>query len=88
LAYDQSPESNEAERIASIPDSDRIWYALGARYNINANNSIDLAAIYVQLKDSTINRKPLHPSEQGAGTIHGNYSVDSITLGMQYNHRF
>ncbi|MBM5570461.1 MULTISPECIES: OmpP1/FadL family transporter [Deefgea] len=88
LAYDQSPESNEAERIASIPDSDRIWYALGARYNINKNNSIDLAAIYVQLKDSTINRKPLDASEKAAGTINGNYSVDSITLGMQYNHRF
>ncbi|QZA78856.1 OmpP1/FadL family transporter [Deefgea tanakiae] len=88
LAYDQSPEDSETTRIASIPDSDRIWYALGARYNINANNSIDLAAIYVQLKDSTINRKPLHPSEQGAGTINGNYSVDSITLGMQYNYRF
>jgi len=88
LAYDQSPESNDAERIASIPDSDRIWYALGARYNINKNNSIDLAAIYVQLKDSTINRKPLDASEKAAGTINGNYSVDSITLGMQYNHRF
>lgn len=88
LAYDQSPESNEAERIASIPDSDRIWYALGARYTIDKNNSIDLAAIYVQLKDSTINRKPLDASEKGAGTINGNYSVDSITLGMQYNHRF
>ena len=88
LAYDQSPESNEAERIASIPDSDRIWYALGARYNINKNNSIDLAAIYVQLKDSTINRKPLDVSERSAGSINGNYSVDSITLGMQYNHRF
>ncbi|WP_027467501.1 OmpP1/FadL family transporter [Deefgea rivuli] len=88
LAYDQSPESNDAERIASIPDSDRIWYALGARYNINKNSSIDLAAIYVQLKDSTINRKPLDASEKAAGSINGNYSVDSITLGMQYNHRF
>ncbi len=88
LAFDQSPESNAAERIASIPDSDRIWYAVGARYNINKNNSIDLAAIYVQLEDSTINRKPLDASEAGAGTINGNYSVDSITLGMQYNYRF
>jgi long-chain fatty acid transport protein len=88
LAYDQSPESNDAERIASIPDSDRIWYALGARYNIDKNNSVDLAAIYVKLKDSTINRKPLDASEKAAGSINGNYSVDSITLGMQYNHRF
>ncbi|WP_373975261.1 OmpP1/FadL family transporter [Chitinibacter sp. SCUT-21] len=88
LAYDQSPESNEAERIASIPDSDRIWYALGGRYNFDQNNSIDLAAIYVQLKDSTINRKPLDASERSAGSINGNYSVSSITLGAQYNHRF
>ncbi len=88
LAYDQSPEANETERIASIPDSDRIWYALGARYNINKNSAIDLAAIYVQLKDSTINRKPIDASERSSGAINGNYSVDSITLGMQYNYRF
>lgn len=88
LAYDQSPESNAAERIASIPDSDRIWYALGGRYNFDQNNSIDLAAIYVQLKDSKIDRKPLHTSEAAAGSISGDYSVSSITLGMQYNHRF
>ena len=88
LAYDQSPEANDAERIASIPDSDRIWYALGARYNIDKNNAIDLAAIYVHLKSSTINRKALDPTEASGGSMNGNYSVNSVTLGMQYNYRF
>jgi long-chain fatty acid transport protein len=88
LAFDQSPEDDPAERIASIPDSDRIWYALGGRYNFNPHSSLDLAVIYVQLKDSSINRKPLDASERGAGTINGNYSVNSITLGAQYNYKF
>ncbi|WP_047393775.1 OmpP1/FadL family transporter [Chitinibacter sp. ZOR0017] len=82
LAYDNAPE-NDQNRIASIPDSDRVWVALGANYAFTPTQSVDLTAIYVDLKNSTIAQK-----DQNGATVRGNYDISSVTLGVQYNHRF
>ncbi|WP_157669545.1 OmpP1/FadL family transporter [Chitinibacter sp. GC72] len=82
LAYDNAPE-NDANRIASIPDSDRIWVALGANYAISPSQSIDITAIYVDLAKAKVAQ-----TDQNGATVRGNYDVSSITLGAQYNHRF
>ncbi|QLG87870.1 transporter [Chitinibacter bivalviorum] len=82
MAYDQAPE-NDSNRITSIPDSDRIWFALGANYAITPNQSIDLTAIYVDLANSKVSQK-----DQNGSIAKGNYDVSSITLGAQYNYRF
>lgn len=82
LAYDQSPEDND-NRIPGIPDSDRTWFAVGANYALTDYSSIDLAAIYVSLK-----KAPIDQTDENGSTVSGQYDVNSITLGAQYNHRF
>jgi long-chain fatty acid transport protein len=82
VAYDQAPEDDRT-RIASIPDSDRIWFALGANYAFTPTQSIDVTAIYVDLDNSTIAQK-----DQNGSTVKGSYDISSITLGVQYNQRF
>ncbi len=45
-AYDQSPIQTEY-RSLSIPDSDRVWYSVGASYAISTDLSIDMAVSYI-----------------------------------------
>jgi len=56
VAYEWSPTQEPAQRLVSIPDSDRIWLSVGATYNYNENVSIDLAYTHIFFDDETINR--------------------------------
>ncbi|HSC80238.1 MAG TPA: OmpP1/FadL family transporter [Chitinolyticbacter sp.] len=82
LAYDEAPEDDD-NRIPGIPDSDRTWFAVGANYALTDYSSIDLAAIYVSLR-----KAPIEQLDENGSTVRGDYDVNSITLGAQYNHRF
>ncbi|OOS01508.1 hypothetical protein B0186_03605 [Canicola haemoglobinophilus] len=51
IAYDESPIV-APYKSASIPDTDRTWYSLGATYKVTQNLSVDLA--YTHIRGKTI----------------------------------
>ena len=53
-AYDNSPVPNEY-RTARIPDVDREWLTIGAKYQPNQDYTIDMAYGYMLKKDTSIN---------------------------------
>ena len=46
VAYDQGPVDN-INRMAVIPDTDRVWVAGGASYKFNKNMTFDFGATYI-----------------------------------------
>jgi len=55
VQWDQTPTQN-GQRDARVPDSNRVNFALGTSYKISDAITIDAAANYVKFKDATIDR--------------------------------
>ncbi|BCL75501.1 putative outer membrane protein [Jeongeupia sp. HS-3] len=91
LAYDQSPVPSEAERIAALPDNNRIWYSIGANYAFSKNMSVDVAYTYVDIQDANMNNKECSAANgcTGSGTTtKANFKSYANILGAQLNYRF
>lgn len=56
VAWEKSPVQNASERLASLPDSDRIWVSLGAGYKWSDTITLDAAYGHIFAKDGQIDR--------------------------------
>ena len=87
VAYDQTPTNNE-HRTYRIPDSDRMWYTLGASWKISPMQSLDFGYAYLNGEKVDIKQSGLSPNiipmETDTKLTKGNAQLFS----MQYNHRF
>ena len=68
-AYDNSPVPNEY-RTARIPDVDREWLTIGAKYQPSEDYTIDMAYGYMLKKDTTVNE--FGHETDGSGDLDGN----------------
>ncbi|WP_249963589.1 porin [Histophilus somni] len=89
IAYDESAANEHPS--ASIPDTDRTWYSLGATYNFTPNLSVDFG--FAHLRGKKLQFKETHPVEirkMKVGEINANYqSTASANLyGLNLNYRF
>ena len=66
-AYDNSPVRNEY-RTARIPDVDREWLTIGAKYQPNQDYTIDMAYGYMLKKDTSINETD-HDADGTPGNV-------------------
>lgn len=99
MAYDQSPVRNENERLSTMPDNDRIWFSVGAKYDINKQNTIDVGYSYLHIKNATANvngwcgsSAPAGPGAQNCVSSRTNgtakFKSNAQILGVQYTYRF
>jgi long-chain fatty acid transport protein len=87
VAYDQSPV-NDIDRSARLPDSDRTWLTVGARYKYSSALNFDLAAGYIFVKNGSINNSGTPASVAANGLINGEYDNHVIIVSGQFNYRF
>jgi long-chain fatty acid transport protein len=86
IAFDQSPVKGALERTASLPDSDRIWLSLGARWDIvPKKHRLDFAYAHVFVEASEIGRTTTGTSGM---TLKGNYDNSADILSAQYTFSF
>ena len=97
VAYDQSPVRNSSYRMSTLPDNDRIWFSLGAKYDINKQNTINFAYSYIHIKDADAVVNGYGTGERNA---YAQANVSSKTdgtakfkssgqiIGVQYTYRF
>ena len=76
----ESSAVSDANRNAIVPDSDRVFVGGGVRYSFNDARSLDVALGMIRFARSTIDRDIV-----GAGRLRGDYALDSLHLGVQYN---
>ncbi len=87
VAFDQSPV-NDIDRSPRLPDNDRTWLALGARYKYTRAINFDIAGAYILVKDPSISNSGNPSSVAANGLINGNYRSNVWILSGQMNYRF
>lgn len=84
VAWDQSPVDSDTYRPTSLPDNNRYWVSVGAKYNFNDRTSVDVGYTHLFLKSTAIN----NDTDPNKGTVRGNYKSNANLIGVQVSHRF
>ena len=90
IAYDQSPVQDQS-RTVRLPDNDRTWLAVGAKYKVTKNAAIDAGYAHLFIKNAPINntRGQLGlPAGFGNTTVTGSYKGSVDILSVQYTQSF
>lgn len=87
LAYDQSPVQ-DAYRTARLPDGDRTWLALGAKYTANPRLWFDIGAAYIWVNGGSIDDMGSPPNVAQNGLINGSYDNRVVVLSGQLTWAF
>ena len=85
IAYDQAAATEHAS--AAIPDTDRMWYSLGATYKFTPNLSVDLGYAYLKGKKVKFTEKQTVAS---LATVTANYTskASANLYGLNLNYSF
>jgi long-chain fatty acid transport protein len=93
VAFDQTPV-NSTDMSPRLPDGDRTWLALGARYKYSREINFDVGVGYEFVKDPQINSgtggmtSGFPNSVAGNGLVNGTYSNSVLIVSAQMNYRF
>jgi len=83
VAYNESPVSDPAFRTPRIPDSDRVWLAIGATLRVSDTMQWNFGYAHLTFKDSTT------AIDDGLGhVLIGDLSVTFATYGTQFTWSF
>lgn len=87
VAFDESP-MNTAHRTPRLPDGDRTWLSLGARYMIMPATALDFGYTHIFIKDPKIDNRN-DGSTAGFALINGTYesSVNIFSVGLTHSFR-
>lgn len=99
VAYDQSPVRSADDRLSTMPDNDRIWLSLGAKYDIDEHHSLNFAYSYLHIKNSSANTNGYCGGgiKAGPGAVScvsdrtqasADYKSNAHIFGLQYTYRF
>jgi long-chain fatty acid transport protein len=86
-AYDQSPVPNAESRTVRLPDNDRIWLTVGAKYQMSRAGALDIGYAYIKVRNADINHTAV-TTVPTRGTVNGTYKADVHVIGVQYQHTF
>ena len=81
-AWDQSPVRSAADRTMTLPDSDRVWLAFGARYRFNERSTVDFGYAHIFFANASTNR----PVPSG-GNVIGKWDNRADLLSVQWNYQ-
>lgn len=92
ISYDQSPVKSPTHRLATLPDNDRIWFSVGAKYDFSKNSTLNVGYSYMYVKNGHAEFEPCpqHPYgcvDSGASGS-ADYRANAHFIGLQYTHRF
>ena len=86
IAYETSPVDDQSTRMAVIPDTDRVWFSLGASWYATKDLQFDVGATYLMgVGDSDLYNGL---KSQGGKKIGEYDSLDAYLLGVQMQYRF
>jgi long-chain fatty acid transport protein len=92
VAYDETPVPNARLRTPRVPDEDRYWLSLGARYSYSRDLTFDFAYAHLFVDDSRVKSNdaydPTTGQTSGFHSLNGEYNSKVDILGAQVNWRF
>lgn len=80
VTFEESPIQDATSRLIQLPDSNRIWFGLGASYKWSDKTTINVSYLHVELEESRFVRGDLLGS---GATISGrsDVSADAVSVG-------
>jgi len=87
VAYDQSPVP-DATRTPRVPDEDRKWISIGARYQISSDSYFDFGYTRLVFDDASLQLSTAEPSNGLRGNLSGKYKISTDILALQYRLAF
>lgn len=88
VAYDKSPVTDQ-NRLATLPDNDRTWFAIGGKYLASKQLTLDFGYAYLMVKDASINQRKGVGAAPFQGNVVGNYSDPNVhILSAQASYNF
>lgn len=91
LAWDQSPVDDD-NRTVRLPDHDRIWLSVGAKYKFGKAAALDFGYTHLFLDEPEIDRtralSPNPPLSAFSTTVTGDYESSVDILGVQFTWTF
>lgn len=86
-SYDKTPVPSAADRTMTLPDADRTWPSVGARYTLSPQSSLDMGYSHIFFKKVATERMVAlgGPFTQ---TIRGNFDTSADLHSVQYNPSF
>ena len=88
VAYDKSPVTDE-NRLATLPDNDRTWFAIGGKYQASKQLTLDFGYAYLMVKDASINQRKGIGAAPFQGNVVGNYTDPNVhILSAQASYNF
>ena len=88
VAYDKSPVKGAADGTMTLPDSDRTWLSVGARYQLSKAASIDMGYTHIFFANADTARAVDFPAGTTRQVIRGDFKTSVDSLGMQLNYNF
>ncbi len=90
VAYDKTPVKSPADRTMTLPDEDRTWLSVGAKYSLSKAASLDFGYTHIFFADAKVERAVTtgYPGvETLRQTINGEIktSVDILSAQLNYN---
>jgi long-chain fatty acid transport protein len=86
VAYDTSPVQ-DTYRTPRLPDNDRVWLSVGARYQPGPTWWLDFGYTYIWVDDSSSNLQPTG-LDAFRGNLVGTYKANVQILGVQASVKF
>jgi long-chain fatty acid transport protein len=89
-AYDKNPVPSDEYRTMTVPDADRYWLALGAKWSITPKASLDLGYAHIFVKDAKTARNVYGDvnETQLRQTVRGKFENSADMLSLQLNYSF
>ena len=87
--YDKSPVRDASHRLPTMPDNNRMLFAVGAKYDINPQSSLNFAYAYMHVQDAELvaeGPKVVNVDSHVKGYAKTKSSAN--ILGVQYTYRF
>ncbi len=86
VAFDQTPVRDATNRTMTLPDSNRTWLSVGARYTLSKASSLDVGYSHIFFAGAPTAR--VASTAVGSQTINGKFDTSANLLSAQYNHSF
>lgn len=90
VAFDKGAVPDDASRTMTVPDQDRTWLAIGAKWKITPKASLDVGYAHIFVKEAKTARSVYTNATEAvvAQTVRGKFETSADYLSVQLNYAF
>ncbi len=90
VAFDKGAVPDAASRTMTVPEQDRTWLAIGAKWKITPKASLDVGYAHIFVKEAKTARKVYTDATEAvvAQTVRGKFDTSADMFSLQLNYAF